>query len=77
MANFVKLTRIYVVAKTGEIKEQPIYLNVDAVASIRPSNRLNPGDLTPPAHRTTVTMLSGGVFDLSDKFSVVEAALNG
>lgn len=70
MANFIKVTRIYKVAKTGAMKTQTITLAVDAVESVRASNRLGY-----PEHRATISLKSGGSIDVSDKSSAVNKAL--
>ena len=67
---FIKLTRVYV--KKGEtvINEQPIVVAKQAVAMVRPSNRLGY-----PAHRSTLTLASGETVDVKDTFTTVQAAL--
>ena len=66
----VALTRVYKVAKTGDVKTQPMSVNSAAVASVVPSNRLGR-----PEHRSTITLTSGATFDLQDRYTEVLAAL--
>lgn len=77
MAKFVNLTRIYKakgakVATNGKFptKTQPFTVSVEAIASVRPNNRLGH-----PEHRATISMVCGGSVDVSDKYTAVLAAI--
>ena len=68
---FAEVTRVYKVAATGEIKTQKFTVAVDAIESVRPSNRLGY-----PEHRSTITLISGATVDLSDTYSSVRSLLD-
>lgn len=68
---FAEVTRVYKVAATGEIKTQKFTVAVDAIESVRPSNRLGY-----PEHRSTITLISGATVDLANTYSDIVKMLN-
>lgn len=70
-----KLTRIYKEAETGKIKSQVILVDINQVATLRPSNRLGKEALGKGkgGHRSTITLVSGQEIDLVERFTQVEA----
>ena len=71
MTNFIQLTRVFKFKGAEELQTQKITVAASSVALVRPSNRLTPGDLEAPAHRSSITLNSGAVIDLAEKYSVV------
>ena len=70
---FVELNRVYFDTKTNTKKSQKITVALEAIESVRPSNRLG-RDV--PEHRSTITLISGATIDLSNLYSEVVALLN-
>lgn len=69
-ATFIELTRVYKMKNSSTLKNQPMTIALSAVESVRPSNRLGH-----PDHRSTITLISGQVFDIANKYSDVVAEL--
>ena len=72
MTAFITLTRVYKVALTGEIKTQPVSINVLEIATVRPSNRLGKA-----VHRATVTLTNGVEIETAEKYSEVLDVIEG
>lgn len=81
------VTRIYKVKATGEIKTQPVIVDVDGI-SVRPNNRLTTAEGRPvqrtgtpvsefdvPSHRCTITMRDGSQLEVTEPFSKFKAFL--
>jgi hypothetical protein len=72
MANFVRLTRVYILKadKTKKIKTQSITVNTDDISTVRVSNRLGY-----PEHRATLMLKSGLTIDLAETKDAVDAKM--
>lgn len=62
----IEVTRVYKLKGASALKTQKFTVAIDAIESIRPSNRLGH-----PDHRATITLSSGGTVDVADKYSAI------
>lgn len=67
---FIKLTRLYKNEGSTVVKSQSITVNSNAVAVVRPVNKL-------AGQHTAIVLTSGTEYALAERFSAVNSLLDG
>lgn len=69
--NGIELKRVYKNKGTSEVKFQKYTLDLSAIESVRPSNRLGY-----PEHRATITLITGATVEVANTYEEVVAELD-
>jgi hypothetical protein len=70
MADFIKVTRVFVNKGEKALNEQSVYVRAASIVAVRASNRLGH-----PGHRSTITLSTGKDMDLAGTSKEVRALL--